>query len=265
MRIAMFHDGSWFHRPLKEYWEIAGHEVKACPNYSEWGIFDPDVIFFDMCTSNLVFFSKNRIKGDKKVFCRIHGVGMRYSSYKKVDWNEKVDGIIFVNSRLKKEFTENMPQVTIPMTIISNGVDLKKFTLKKNMTPTYKLAFVGRWINLKGIDLLDEIVEKFKKIDKRYEVYSATGDIPDEKMNAWLEDKDYLIHPSRIESFCYAVAEAMAKGIRPLIGEWDGAAETFGDEFLIKNWNLAQDPHRIRSIISTTYDQKTMLNKIEKF
>lgn len=265
MKIALFHDGSWFHKALKIDWEKKGHEVKASPNYSEWKGFDPDILFFEMCTSNLVFFSKNRAKEEKKIFCRIHGVGIRYQTYKKIRWNELTDGIVFVNERLKQTFQQNMCTVNVPMAVIHNGVDMEKFTLKKDFSPTYKLAFVGRWIGLKGVNRLDEIVEKFQKIDKRYTLHVATGDVPHDQMNDWLEDKDYLIHPSKIESFGYSVAEAMAKGIRPLINGWDGATETFGEEFLLENWNLNQDPKRFREIISRKYNQKRMLRQINKF
>ena len=83
-------------------------------------------------------------------------------------------------------------------------------------------------------------------------------------MNEWLEDKDYLIHPSHYESFSYAVAEAMAKGIRPLINRWPGAEETWGDEFFLDDFNLEQDPERLRGIVGEKYNIKRTVKQLNE-
>ena len=47
--------------------------------------------------------------------------------------------------------------------------------------------------------------------------------LDDGTVDHWLEDKDYLLHGSHKEGFSYATAEAMAKGIRPIIHRFYGA------------------------------------------
>ena len=111
---------------------------------------------------------------------------------------------------------------------------------------------------------MPDIVKRFKKIDSRYELHETHGKIPHDKMNEWLEDKDYLIHPSHYESFSYAVAEAMAKGIRPLINRWPGAEETWGDEFFLDDFNLEQDPERFRGIIEKKYNIKRTVKQLNE-
>ena len=259
MNITIFHDGGWFYKPLKKNWESKGHVVRDCVNFSYWRDFEPDLIFFETCTANILYYSKH-CKHDKKVFCRIHGVGIRYNHHLHVDWS-KVDGVIFVNERLQNKFNADT-NAAVPTFVVHNGVDMDQFTLKRNFEPTFKLAYVGRLIPLKNYQILPNIVERFKQIDNRYHLEMATGKIKHEDMNEWLEDKDYLIHPSLSETFCYAVAEAMAKGIRPLINNWPGAIETFGEEFLLEHFNLQQDPQRFRNFIETNYNQSLMIEKI---
>lgn len=260
MKIAVFHGGIRFVQPLIDDWTSKGHQVRASPNYNEWKDFVPDLIFFEFCTNNIVAFTNKFIYNlDKKpkVVCRLHGVGVRYKIYKNVNWTH-VDEVIFISERLKKQCNPYLQDAKV----ILNGIDLEEFTFKKSFKPTYKIGYVGRWIPSKGIERLPDIMKIFERMDSRYVLVKAIGDI--KNINLWLEQIDYLIHPSLIESFCYAVAEAMAKGIRPLINDWDGAAETFGEEFLIRNWNLKQDPIRIRKIIEDRYDQKIMIEKINK-
>ena len=253
MNISVFHGGDLFIRPFLQGWIAKGHSFRVSPNFSYWPGFDPDLLWFEMCTGNLVFYTKKdkKLQGIRTI-CRAHGVGIRMNIYKSVDWN-KVDDFIFVSNWLKRQ-TNGFDFGKTKLHVVNNGVDLDKFTLKKSFKPTYKLAFVAHKSVAKGYNELPAIVEKFKKIDSRYELYEANKQIKHEDMNDWLEDKDYLIHPSHYESFSFAVAEAMAKGIRPLINNWLGAEETWGDEFFIDDFNLEQDPHRFRGIIEEKYN-----------
>ena len=262
MNIAIFHDGGWFHKPLKDDWESKGHNVMASPNYSIWPDFEPDLIFFDTCTANIIYYSKY-IKKTCPAFVRVHGVGIRFNHHRYVDW-DKIDGAIFVNKSLKDKTYSDLVFCPTPGYVVLNGVDLKKFTLKRSFDPTYKIACVSRKIVLKNLDMVPSIMQKFKDIDERYEIHHAYGQIPHDEMNEWLEDKDYLIHPSGSETFCYAVAEAMAKGIRPLINNWSGSSETWGEDFYIDDFNLEKDPLMFRYIIEQKYNQNRMIEETNK-
>lgn len=259
MNIAIFYGGDHFVKPLAADWRDKGHNVRMNPNYSIWPDFKPDLIFFEFCNNNLVQFTR-RFPKECRVVGRFHAVEYRMGYHRTIDWT-KVDDLIFV-SDLYRAGCEKEAVIDTNIHTVNNGVDLKMFTLKKSFEPTYKLAFVGHLQDSKGIADLDSWVEKFKTIDSRYTLEIAAGEIPYSEMNAWLEDKDYLIHPSRSESFCYAVAEALAKGIRPLIHNWPGSAKTFGAEFFYSNWNLKQDPVRFRKIIEDRYDQDRMIKEI---
>ena len=264
MKIAIFHGGDIFINPIAEDWRSKGHEVRLNPNYSVWPGFEPDMIWFEFCTSNIVAYTNNFVYKHGKapmVVCRLHGVGARLNIYKSVDWKH-VDHLIFINDALRSQCETGTDLSITNVHTIYNGVNLKEFTLKKDFSPTYKIAFVGRPTPMKGANDLGNILARFKVIDSRYELHKAVGQIPHYDMNEWLEDKDYLIHPSKVESFCYSVAESMAKGIRPLIGRWDGAEETWGNEFFLDDFNLEQDPLRMRSIIEEKYNFERTLKEI---
>ena len=268
MNIAIFHDGgSRFWVPLAKYWQSLGHEVRGGANYSVWPNWEPDLILFEFCNNNVVGFTKkwvNKYGKPPKVVVRCHGVGVRLNIYKNVDFNY-VDEIIFVSDPLKRQ-TDDWDFGGVPRHVIYNGINLDKFTLKESFEPTYKIGFAGRMIQSKGVDLLPEILEKFKReVDPRYELITAVPEEGrDRDMNAWYEQIDYLVHPSLIESCGFVVGEALAKGIRPLIGRWDGASEVWGNEFFLSDFNLKQDPHRFRKIIEEKYNETRMIQEVSK-
>lgn len=55
-----------------------------------------------------------------------------------------------------------------------------------------------------------------------------------EDMDKWLDSIDYLVSPSISESFSFVIAEAMAKGIKPVVAQRDGASDLWGDKLVFK-------------------------------
>jgi glycosyltransferase involved in cell wall biosynthesis len=69
-----------------------------------------------------------------------------------------------------------------------------------------------------------------------------------ESLNAWMENIDYIISTSTLESFSYVVGEAMAKGIKPLIYNWEGASDIWPKELI---WN---DINELGKLLETNYN-----------
>ena len=266
MNIAIFHDGGTnFFRPIAAHWRSLGNEVRDGANYSVWTNWEPDLILFEFCNRNVVDFTNKWVyKYGKppKVVVRCHGVGIRLNIYKNVDF-KYVDDLIFVSNWLKSQ-TDHWDFGGVPKHVVYNGINLDKFTLKRDFELTYKIGYSGNLWKLKGIDRLPEILQKFKdEVDPRYELIQAVPNQGKNRdMNEWYEQIDYLIHPSTYESFCFAVGEALAKGIRPLIGHWGSASEVWGDDFYIEDFNLERTPDRFRRIIKEKYDEKRMIKEI---
>lgn len=135
--------------------------------------------------------------------------------------------------------------------IIPCGVDLNRWTFKER-TDGFNIGVVAeRWVS-KGVDYVIQIAAKLKEIDSRYHIYwlGKNNDyhweaeyfkdaiqhfnLPItleedfiEDLDKWWEDKNYVLHTSHKETYTYAVAEAMAKGIKPIFHRYYGADETW--------------------------------------
>jgi len=55
------------------------------------------------------------------------------------------------------------------------------------------------------------------------------GQIKESNLDLWLEDKNYILSTSMREGCPNNVIEAMAKGIKPVVHNWPGAKEQFGE------------------------------------
>ena len=163
-----------------------------------------------------------------------------------------VDDVIFIADHIRDvcevsqlpERKDDLRIHTIPF-----SVDLDRWTFKKRK-PGFDIAVVSeRWIS-KGTDLILQVALKLQQIDKRYKIHwlgQRSGEpwdldyfddfIAHNKLNIeitnilndgrnvdeFLEDKNYLLHGSHKEAFSAATAEAMAKGIKPVIHRFYGA------------------------------------------
>lgn len=252
-----------------EYWHLDYRlpDMERLQSLMDWS----DVTWFEWC-DEVVVKASNAIQKNCKVVCRLHG----FEAFSQ--WPDKIesgflDRLIFVSEHTM-EYVKNRG-VNIPSVVIHNGVDLEGFTYKER-GPGFSLAFVASFKNVKNPQLLVQIVEKLVKIDKRYTVHVA-GKISDpvlyryinhmleslcikenvvfyghvENIDAWLEGKDYLISTSVSESFGYNIAEAMAKGIKPLIHNWPGAKNIYPQSLV---FNTVEEA--VSMITSETYDSK---------
>lgn len=137
----------------------------------------------------------------------------------------------------------NMKVHTIPC-----AVDLDKWTFKER-EPGFNIGIVSEVWESKGVDYVLQIALKLKAIDSRYNItwlgkfqdyhwdkaymdaFIERNQLPIrfvdwvDSVDEFLEDKNYLLHASKKEAFSYATAEAMAKGIKPILHHFFGAEE----------------------------------------
>ena len=64
------------------------------------------------------------------------------------------------------------------------------------------------------------------------------GWIENQNINAWLDDKQYIVCTSIHEGHPVSIMEAMACGLKPLIHNYVGARESYPDKYL---WNTIPD------------------------
>jgi glycosyltransferase involved in cell wall biosynthesis len=95
-----------------------------------------------------------------------------------------------------------------------------------------------------------------------------------ESMNDWYENIDVLLHPGMKEAYCYAVAEAMAKGIPAVVNEFMGSRDIWDDSLLyqtheeaiqlIRGFKHFSSPKVCRHYMNKNHNVETMLQKIDE-
>jgi tetratricopeptide (TPR) repeat protein len=235
-----------------------------------WG----DVCWFEWCNEPLVYASRHPLALQKKIVCRLH----RYEAFTafpmQVKW-ANVDKLVFVADHVRLIVEHTVPGLSdlVETEVISNGVDTERYTWKEH-TPGFNLAYVGYLHLRKNPMLLLQILAKLVAIDTRYQLHIA-GVYQDpllrlywthavremgldahvhldgwqEDIDAWLQDKDYILSSSIHESFGYAIAEAMTCGIKPVVHHFPFASEIWPEEVLFSTVDEA-----VSQITSTEYN-----------
>jgi len=213
-----------------------------------------------------------------------------------INW-ERIDHLIFVADHIKDLVLQKVPKIeklVKNIHVIPNGVDLNKHKFVERK-PGKNLAYVG-YVNFKKGPML--LLHAFQSLvqndpeyklyiagkfqEERYELYfkqfmDATG-IQDnvifngrvDDIDGWLEDKQYIVSSSLLESQGMGILEAMATGIQPLIHNFVGASNIYPKEYL---WNTIDDfnnlfdvwsdPLRCREFVEENYSLDVEIDKIE--
>lgn len=217
-----------------------------------------DICWFEWCDELVVYGSKQQWAKNKKVICRLHSYEAFTEYPLQVNW-EVVDSVIFVAQHISNIILEKVNSLnTEKIFIIPNGIDQKKYAFRERQSG-FNIAYVG-YINYKKGPML--LLHTFKAIydyDDRYKLYMA-GTFQDERdllyyqqminemelknnvfyqgwqedLDEWLEDKNYILCTSILESQNMSVMQAMAKGIKPLIHNFVGAKGIYLPQYI---WN----------------------------
>lgn len=119
--------------------------------------------------------------------------------------------------------------LNIPISIIYNGIDTKKFVPKENniVNEPFQLLYIGSWIVRKGVDLLAPIMNELGENYVLYYTGGATvnnqvntlsnmidvGRLNQESIIHYMQTVDALLFPTRSEGFGLVATEAMACGL----------------------------------------------------
>lgn len=263
MKIALFDTNHLkFTRGMIDYWRATGHEVKAFhtthADYIPWA----DTIWCDCVDQNLICLTAKipeQIEG-KRIIARAIDIDVWANHFNAVDWS-KVDDLIFIAPHIRDRL---LSKKTLPGSVrvhlVPCGVDLAKFTLRREPAYNRHVAVVMRLWYGKGIDLLVQAILENPEFDFHicgqwglhaiedwYRCYIAemlsgannwTHVERVDDMNEWLEDKAYALVCSKKEAFSYAAGEAAAKGLRPLIHTFYGHNKIWPREWC---WQTLQE------------------------
>lgn len=187
----------------------------------------------------------------KKVIVRPLDIEIWQGHHSGALWDVVTD-IIFIAPHIRElanieQFPDLRPETKIHT--IPCAVDLDRYSFAER-GPGFDIAVVSeRWMS-KGSDYILQIALKLKEIDERYKIHwlGQRSDyqwelayfddfvehnklnieftnmlLDDDTVDHFLEGKNYLLHASHKEAFSYATAEAMAKGIKPVLHRFYGA------------------------------------------
>lgn len=253
-------------------------ELKLIDQWMEWA----DICWFEWCDGLIAYGSKLAIAKERKIICRLHSYEAFTGYPSQVNWS-CVDQLIFIAEHIQRYVTEAYKVQKEKTIVIPNGVDMAKWTYKER-NPGFRVAYVG-YINYKKGPML--LLQTFKAIydaDNRYQFHVA-GRFQDrrdslyfqqmveefglrnnyffegwqEDLDQWLDDKDYILCSSVLESQNMSVMQAMAKGVKPVIHNFVGAKGIYKQDYL---WNTIGEA--VGMITDKNYDSREYKEYIEE-
>lgn len=265
-------------------------EYKQIDEGMEWA----DISWFEWCDELVIYGSTHRISSTKKIICRLHSFEAFTYYPRQVNW-KNVDCTIFVSEHIRTTTLKETSLDIKKTIIIPNGVNISKYNYSERKSG-FNIAYLGYINYKKGPQLLIQTIKSITTRDSRYKLYIG-GEFQDiryiqyfkqmiEEMNLnnnvfyqgwqrdtnnWLEDKQFILCTSVLESQGMGVMQAMAKGIKPVIHNFVGAKEIYDRKYL---WNTIDEAVEMilsneynsleyRKFIENNYESKNKINKID--
>lgn len=299
MKIYLF--DAWnlkFMKPVADHWRALGHEVKSGiywgPDLVRWA----DLCYFYPVQNNLVRASKEQEKPDGlRVVAEAVDIDVYAGHWGNVNW-AWVDALVVMAPHVLKLMT--LPP-ELPVHVVPGGVDLDRFSPRRDPARNYDVAWVGNfWIAKNFFGALQVFNELIKRDpgnpwrlhvrsqkwsptwwQRHCEAYLAANPglaervtfYPDWVLDIgeWLEDKAYLLSTSFKEAFGYAIAEAAAKGLRPVVQFTNGMGATWPKEWLFDTHYQAVDmfldstyePESYRAVVADRYPLARRLEALD--
>lgn len=235
------------HQVRKVY--LGNDEELDVSEHLDWA----DICWFEWCDEIIAQVSHMPKPKNKKYVCRLHGYESWSENPHNVNW-KNVDKLIVVAEHTKNVLRSFSPHVEKEVEIahIPNGVNMDKFKLRKYIPENNNFAYVGYIHSTKNPMLLLHLMKRLVGIDNRNKLYVAgffqdpviklhwdyfveVNGLKDnifvdgwvENIDEWLLDKKFLISTTIRETFGYGIAEAMARGIKPIIYNFPFSKETW--------------------------------------
>lgn len=244
-----------------------------------------DIVWLEWANEMAVEITNKLPKAGKRIFCRLHSYEALANYPEQINW-KNVDELILVAEHIKDILKDYHPkvykQIKDRTVIVPNGLDLNKFIFKVRK-PGFNIAVVAHINHKKNSAMWLQVIGMLRKIDERYVLHVA-GDFQEiryanyfkhfikdagleknvklygwvDDVNAFLEDKNYLLSTSIHEGHPYNIAEAMARGIKPLIHNYSGAKTQWPSELI---YNFLEE---LPEILSRDYSSEYYRSFVEE-
>ena len=172
------------------------------------------------------------------------GGSLLISGFKNKNWQKKVRKYLnspsckkilpwteFVKRRILKDF----PEIEDKLEVVYPAVPERKITKKKNKQITF--IYVARAFHLKGAIFALEIMKRLKKkynirpivisslpkeMKQKYPEIEIYNLMRQEKVFKLMRESDIFLYPSQMDTFGFAILEAMSFGLPPVVLETPG-------------------------------------------
>lgn len=227
-----------------------------------------DVIFCEWCLGNLKWYSHNK-RPHQRLVARFHLQERELPYVAEANW-DNIDHISYVSEFIRREGQKTFGFPFEKTSVIPNLLDESKFTPKKKTADAhFTLGIIGVAPSRKrldrAVDLLELLLEEddryclrvkgkhpldydwllkrndelvyyrniFERINRNSKLrHKVIFDPPGDDVNDWFTMVGFILSPSDFESFHMAIGEGMLTGTIPIIWDWDGAAEIWGEAFV---------------------------------
>ena len=274
---------------VREHWEELGHEVRHDIWWGPERVDEADLCYFYPVQDNLKKASKTDKPPGKRIIAEAVDADIWGGWFRSINW-DWVDALVSMSKHMIDFMRPKLPD-SLPVHHVPGGVDLDAWTMRRDATRNYNIAWVGRyWIakNLFGaLQIFNALIRcdpgnpwrLFVRAEKwspnwwrenclaylranprlAERVTFIEERIPD--LNEWLEDKSYIFSTSFKEAFGYSIAEGAAKGLRPVIQQSNGALDIWPREWIFDTHRQAVDmflgcctnPEEYRAVIEQRY------------
>ena len=291
---------SWnakFSSSIREHWESLGHEVLFNGQYK---LDEPADVAFFYTADNATQVGVKECNA-KKIYVQAVDIEVWAGQPDGIDWS-KVEGCITMAQHIS-DMVKTPPNVK--RAIIVPGIDLTKFTLappERFSDPIRRIAYVvgdNRIWDVKRFDIALQLLYDVRKLKPEFiwqlhvrgtysshvqynayckhlikelqlEDFIVWSDRVDD-MNKYLDIMHYYINPSTKEVFSYATAEAMSKGIKPILNNWQSSKETWLPfvcnsymEMLEKLTEDKYEPETYRKFVEDNHNIKTYFEQLDE-
>ena len=223
-------------------------------------ISDSAINWFEWCDELIAYASKLENASQYTIICRLHSYEAFTDQIRNVNWSN-VKKVIFIAQHIRDYVLENSNLDKSKTVVIPNAVDFNKWKFKRRNLG-FNIAYVGYINYKKGPMLLLQSIHEIVKKDSRYVLHIA-GEFQDprdvlyfnqmipilglkdnvkfhgwiDNLDEWLEDKNYILCTSILESQNMSVMQAMAKGIKPLVHNFVGAKDIYKSDYVWSDIN----------------------------
>jgi glycosyltransferase involved in cell wall biosynthesis len=262
----------------------------------EWA----DICWFEWCDELLIYGSNHLLASSKRILCRLHGYEVYENLINEPNW-ENVDTLIIVAPHIKRLFEDRMKNIDLSklkIVLIHCGINTEKYEINEKSNG-YNIGYLGYINYKKNIPLTLEIFKNlyyensnyclylagefqdyrtlsyFKYFVKEYKlekniIYEGWKNLKEKK--EWFKKINYMLISSIDEGLCYAAAEAMCCGIKPILHNCEGLKDHYDKKYIFNSVDEAiqmiksedYNSKEYRAFISKNYSLKYELKLIEE-